>query len=170
MKKNNQKIIKIAIGVVVVIILAIVTIFLVDNYNNRTINSSFDEIQDYLNINMVTVEARDVDYFIEQKDVAGASYEKEGMKYTLKTSSNPKKNLVETNHNWGANILMFCDVEENKQVQVISSLDEDNLSYMKAEWQDNGMYYGMITDSLTTREDFLHEVNKVVLENHVKEK
>ena len=164
---KNKKIIKIVITVIVVLVLAIVAIFLVDNYNNRRIISTEAEIEQYLNISMTKIDAQNVDYFIEQKDVAGATYEKGEMNYTLKSSKNPKKNLTDDNHKWGANILMFCDVAEGTQVQVVSCLDEDNLSAMKAEWYDNGMYYGMITVNLTTREDFLNEVYKVVMDNHI---
>ena len=165
---KNKKIIKIIMIILVVIILAVVVFICVDMYNNRKIIATSDEISDYLDINLSNIEAENIDYFIEKKDIAGATYIKGEVQYTLKSSSNPKRDLVDTNHKWGANILMYCDVEENEQVQVISCLDEDNLSIMKSEWYDNGLYYSMYTENLTNREEFLLEVNKVVLDNHIK--
>lgn len=166
MKNNKNNIIIVIIIVAIVAIISITAYLFIDKYNNRKIEMSQNEIEDYLDINVASVEAETVEYFVEQKDVVGATYDKGEMTYTLKSSKNPQKNLVNPEHNWGSNILMYCDVEDNKQIQVISSLDEDDLSVMKAEWQDNGLYYGMYTENLTTREEFLLEVNKVVLDNH----
>jgi hypothetical protein len=42
----------------------------------------------------------------------------------------------------------------------------DNIKYMKALWYDNDKYYSMVTDNLVTREDFLQEVNRVIIANH----
>ena len=170
MNINKNNIIKISIVTVVTIAILIIAYISFNIYNNRRIESTYSDIEEYLNIDMANIEAEQIDYYIEKKDVAVANYEKSEMNYTLKSSINPKKNLVDTNHNWGPNILMYCDVSDNEQVQVISCLDENNLSVMKAEWNDNGQYYSMYTDNLTTREDFLLEVNKVVIESHIKNK
>ena len=44
--------------------------------------------------------------------------------------------------------------------------DSEEMKYMKALWYDNDKYYSMVTDNLVTREDFLQEVNRVIIANH----
>ena len=67
-------------------------------------------------------------------------------------------------------IFMTTICEDGAEVNVESyvALDEDdNMKYMKALWMDNDKYYSMITEDLVTREDFLQEVNRVIIANHV---
>lgn len=167
MKRINKKLIKTIIVLLVVVILGIIIFIGVNIYNNRQLVATPEEIQDYLNISLIKKDAEEKEYFIEQKDVAVLSYTKGNMNFILKSTSNPQKDVVDNNHKWGPVIHMYCDVEDNLQVQVVSHMDEETQNYMKAEWTDNDLYYGIITDNLTTREDFLQEVNRVVLENHI---
>ena len=64
---------------------------------------------------------------------------------------------------------VICDDGSEIPVESKTALDEitDNIRYMKSLWYDNDKYYSMVTDNLTTREDFLQEVNRVIIANHI---
>lgn len=67
-------------------------------------------------------------------------------------------------------IMMTVICEDGSEVPVESkvALDDTNqeMRYMRALWFDNDKYYSMVTDNLYTREDFLQEVNRVIISNH----
>lgn len=61
-----------------------------------------------------------------------------------------------------------CDDGAEVPVESYIAVDENGveLKYMRSTWYDNDNYYSMVTDNLTTREDFLQEVNRVIIANH----
>lgn len=164
-KKSIKTFIYVIITLLIIAVLAVVVYIFLDVFHNQKTISSAEEISDYLNINIKNIEAEDIKYYIENEDIARAEYQKASMSYILKSSENVTKDVVNNNHKWGQKILMYCKLENGDEIEVISCLDEDNLNVMKAEWTYNGKYYGMMTENLVTREEFLQEVNRVVIAN-----
>ena len=63
---------------------------------------------------------------------------------------------------------VICDDNTEVEVESYVALDEHGkMKYMKATWMDNDKYYAMVTEDLITREDFLQEVNRVIIANHI---
>lgn len=112
-------------------------------------------------------------YGIENGSVATVKYKANGnftgeeMTFLMKLASSQEEILIGVNDNWGTPILMRVECTDGSDIEVTSSVSMDNTKVMKAEWYDNDLYYCMLTDDLVTREDFLQEVNRVIITNHV---
>ena len=75
---------------------------------------------------------------------------------------------VQLDYEFGTPIVMESICNDGKKVSVLAQVAlTDEPSIMKAEWMDNDNYYAMVTTKLTTREDFLQEVNKVIINTHI---
>lgn len=129
-------------------------------------------------------EANDVNYIVESDTIAKLSYKKvvsdgREMNFVLRVSSSTEdiENSIGLTNSKGEDIefvytsimmTVICDDESEIQVESKVALDDDNqeMKYMRALWYDNDKYYSMVTDNLVTREDFLKEVNRVIIANH----
>ena len=129
-------------------------------------------------------QADDLHYVVESDDIAKMTYKKtvsDGnvMDFVLRIASSTEdiENSIGLTDSKGADIefaytpiMMTVICEDGSEIPVESkvALDENNqeMKYMRALWMDNDKYYSMVTDNLVTREDFLQEVNRVIIANH----
>ena len=177
-KKPIDKRIKILIPILVILVIAIAVAFFVfkhDSVTNAEIEkvNTINEMKNRLNVNVIEPNgSENTKYSIEDDTVAVIEYEKDvmsggKMKFVLRTSSSLEENLSKLNERWGTPILMTVICDDNSDVGVTSYVSIDDNAIMKADWYDNDKYYSMTTDNLITREDFLQEVNSIVIENHI---
>lgn len=181
--KNNKKIVIIAIFICIFVVLALIF------FNRTSINHFFmrrnlfngeieqrnvkpvnnpSEINDKLDILLEGIDSVAAPvYNIEDENIARADYVIEKMQYTLRASSDASKSLSNLEHNWGSPILMVCECDDGAEVDVDAQVSLDDYKVMKADWYDNDLYYSMTTKNLTSREEFLQEVNRIVLSNHI---
>lgn len=173
--KSNKKISPIVPILIVVIVATLIILALyinnmykhkTDDYRNRIDVRSAEEIRSKLGINLDMKASTSIGYFIEDEDIARIEYSARGMDFTLKSASDNSKNLANLNHTWDTPILMTSICDDGTDVQVTSLIAVDNPKVMKAEWYDNDLYYSMDTKNLTTREDFLQEVNSIIIKYH----
>lgn len=89
--------------------------------------------------------------------------------YTYKLSASKDKNVNLSGYlyKWGSRIQMISKCDDFREVKVEASIAVENSSVIKAEWADNNTYYCMTTDEMVSREAFLQEVNRVVIQNHI---
>ena len=189
-KKKDKKDTKFfLIGFITLIfVLAIVIAVLVskkDTHTSRPANEkvlSQKELMEKLQIDIKDPESsNDIQYAIENDTIAKVSYKKvtsdgDEMNFVMRTSSStediensigldiefPEYNPIMMN--------VICSDGTEVPVEAKVALDEENdkkYKYMKALWYDNDKYYSMVTDNLTTREEFLQEVNRVIIANHI---
>ena len=179
--KKSKDIKKLLIELAVIVVIAIVVaVFMVNKKSNVNTNtSSIEEIKEKLKIDIAKPEAAEsVAYDIENNSIAKVTYAKklpsgEEMHFVLRSSYAKEEDL----ENFGYNVnfetspifmTSVCNDGTEVTVEAYVALDEDgNMKYMKALWIDNDKYYSMITDDLITREDFLQEVNRVIIDNHI---
>lgn len=128
--------------------------------------------------------ADDLKYVLETDNIAKLTYKKtvsdgKVMDFILRVSSSTEdiENSIGLTDSKGADIefaytpiMMTVICEDGSEIPVESkvALDDRNseMRYMRALWYDNDKYYSMVTDNLYTREDFLQEVNRVIIANH----
>lgn len=167
----------IALVVVAVIIILIAVIVAIVSTRPRNISSeavsTIEDINSSLKMNIKKPSnASNVSYEIENGNVAKISYKKKGydgmeIEFVMRSASSEEDIKQEDEHEWGTPIMMVTKCKDGSDIEVTSSLATDVENVMKGEWFDNDLYYEMTTDSLTTREDFLQEVNRVIIENHI---
>ena len=117
-------------------------------------------------------------YSIEGNNISKISYRKmvsdgSEMNFIMRTSSSTEEieNSIGLDVEFAytpIKMTVVCDDGSEVPVEARVALDEEseNMKYMKALWYDNDKYYSMVTDNLVTREDFLQEVNRVIIANH----
>ena len=125
------------------------------------------ELSKKLSIDIKGLEDKNTEINIEDNNIARIDYNIATMSYTLKASSDAKKYLANISHTWGTPILMQSECEDEAIVDVIAQVAIDNPKVMRADWYDNDLYYSMTTQTLTTREDFLQEINRLIIKNHI---
>lgn len=179
-KKKGIDIKYIAIALVVIlIIVAIVIAFSFSGKKGASQTSTSTEIEESLNINIEEPENADnLTYDIENNSIAKVSYTKtmsngQEMHFVMRSSYAQEEDLT----NLGIDVnfsdqpifmTVICKDESEVEVESYVALDtKGNMKYMKALWMDNDKYYSMVTDDLITREDFLQEVNRVIIANHI---
>ena len=131
------------------------------------------------------VEANEINYVMEDDNIAKLVYKKtvtDGvvMDFVLRIASSTEdiEKSIGLTDSKGVDvefaytpIMMTVICEDGSEVPVESkvALDDNNgeMRYMRALWYDNDKYYSMVTDNLYTREDFLQEVNRVIIANHL---
>ena len=171
-KKNNS----ILYAVVVVILLALLAVFMVNKKTSLapTVGvESVEAIKDKLGVDIVIPsDARNVSYAMRGDSVGVVEYDKvlsngNTIHYIL-SYSNAATNQLDTirGESWGTPIEMNVNTRDGKTVLVTSNVSNDDRKKMQGKWTDNEVFYSMATDSLTAREDFLQEVNKLVINNH----
>lgn len=139
---------------------------------------SRDELRDKLDVDIKEPsDGKNVVYGIENDSIAKVSYKKvvsDGMQmdFVMRTSYSVEdiEKSIDTKIEFAYTPIMMTVVcKDGSEVPVESkvALDEkEAMRYMKALWYDNDKYYSMFTDNLVTREDFLQEVNRVIIANH----
>lgn len=178
-KKGIDTKVAVVAGIVVLAAIAIIIAVIFSNKKTTTTHSStIEEIEESLDIKMEEpVEANDIAYDIENNSIAKVSYTKtmsngEVMHFVMRSSYALEEDL----ENLGENVefseqpiymTVICKDESEVDVESYVALDKSgDMKYMKARWFDNDKYYAMVTDDLITREDFLQEVNRVIIANH----
>lgn len=164
----------IIIGIVLSVIAIVVIIVLIFRSNRINVVEveNISAIEESVGIKFVEPsDTKKISYGIEDDKVARIDYRKEvstgdNMNFILKSSSDLRDNMIGLKNKWGTPILMTVICDDEAEVEVISYVAADNYKIMKADWYDNDKYYAMSTDNLATREDFLQEVNKVIIANH----
>ena len=174
----------ILVAVVVAIILTRKTSTPVDNKIKGTITTK-EELNKKFDVDIKEpVEAKDINYVVENENIAKQTYKKtvsggNAMDFVLRVSSSTEdiENSIGLTDSKGQDvefaytpIMMTVICGDGSEIQVESkvALDDKNqeMKYMRALWMDNDKYYSMVTDNLVTREDFLQEVNRVIIANH----
>ena len=173
MKEKNKKILIIAAVAIVIVIIAVVCAIRMGGGTKTKVQkvSSVEEIAQKTNIELVSPEnAEEVQYGVEGDNVARVDYKKKTftenvMNFTLKSGSSEEELKFDANA-WGTPIIMTVKCSDGLEVEVLSYVAADDAKVMKGNWYDNDLYYLMTTENLTSREDFLQEINSVILENH----
>ncbi len=172
------------VAIIVAIILTRKTYVPIDNKIKGTITTK-EELNKKFDVDIKDpVEAKDINYVVENENIAKLTYKKtvsDGnvMDFVLRVSSSTEdiENSIGLTDSKGNDvefaytpIMMTVICEDDSEIQVESkvALDDNNqeMKYMRALWMDNDKYYSMVTDNLVTREDFLQEVNRVIIANH----
>ena len=188
MLKNMDSKTKLVVGIVAIVIVAIVVaLFSVRKQSggravvsNVSPVSNNKELKDKLGIEMQEPEgADDLTYGIENDSIAIAKYKKKvsdgkEMNFVLRSSYSTEdiENSIGLDVEFAYTPIMMtvvCGDESEIPVESKVALDDEEkeMRYMKALWFDNDKYYSMVTDNLVTREDFLQEVNRVIIANHI---
>lgn len=158
--------------VTIVLILAIIIGLVVVKGKRIEEVESLDKLVERLNVRIVTPQdSTNVKYGIENKNIARIEYSKEvsdgyTMDFVLKSSSSTE-DLVEYDNDFSSIAIMMTVIcNDGSDVEVTSYVAADDTNIMKSEWYDNDLYYAMTTETLSSREDFLQEVNKVIIDTH----
>ena len=181
MEENKKKsnIMILIIGLVVIIILAIIIAIILPKSKSGNNVKALNEIKEKLNIDIKEPEnAEDLTYDIVNNSIARVAYSKilpdnSVMHFIMRSSYSTEEDLATFTSNPQFSdqpifMTTICDDGAEVEVESYVALDNDsNMKYMKALWMDNDKYYSMITEDLVTREDFLQEVNRVIISNHV---
>lgn len=171
-KSGNIKFITL---IFLIVLLAAICIFIfLKNKTNYIKVEDSNALTDILGVEVATPDGgQNVKYGIENDSIAKIDYIKtyqggEKLPFTLRSSTNMEDDLVQLDYEFGTPIVMESICNDGKKVSVLAQVAlTDEPSIMKAEWMDNNNYYAMVTTKLTTREDFLQEVNKVIINTHI---
>lgn len=179
-KKMEPKM-QLLLAIVVVVLIAIVVALVTVNRKTRSVRVGTEQV---VSKNELPYSVKDpvggdnIVYSIEGNNISKVSYQKtvsDGslMNFIMRTSSSTEE--IESSIGLDVEfaytpikMTVVCDDGSEVPVEARVALDEDseNMKYMKALWYDNDKYYSMVTDNLVTREDFLQEVNRVIIANH----
>ena len=175
-KSASKKSTTVLYAVVIVILLALLSIFIVHTKTAQapTVNvESLETIKEKLGIEIIIPsDAKNISYALRGNEIGVVEYDKtvsngNVIHYILsysKTASNQLEYIK--GEAWGTPIEMNVDTKDGKKVLVTSNVSSDDKSKMQGKWTDNEVFYSMATETLTAREDFLQEVNRVVINNH----
>ena len=175
-KSVSKKNATVLYAVVVVILLALLSIFIVHQKTALapTVSvESLETIKDKLGIEIIIPsDAKNVSYALRGNDIGVVEYDKtvssgNVIHYILsysKTASNQLDYIK--GETWGTPIEMNVDTKDGKKVLVTSNVSSDDKKKMQGKWTDNEVFYSMATETLSAREDFLQEVNRLVKNNH----
>ena len=153
---------------------------------NINVVADNNELKEKLDIDVKEPEdAQGIVYGIENDSIAVVRYKKkissgQEMNFTMRSSYSTEDidNSIGLLQKDGKEVdfaytpimmTVICDDETEVPVESKVALDSENedMRFMKALWFDNDKYYSMVTDNLVTREDFLQEVNRVIIANHI---
>lgn len=124
------------------------------------------ELGDKLDIDINGIEGGNAKSYIEDENIGRIDYELNNMNLTLKVTKDLEKDLVNMYHEWNNDILMTSTCTDGTKINVIANVAFDEPTVMRARWRDNDLFYSMTTQNLTTREEFLQEINRLVIQNH----
>ena len=168
-------------AIIAAIVVAIVLIYVKPTSKRGSVETvvTKNELKSKLNVEVKEPEASgDVIYGIENDSIAKITYKKKvsndkEMNFVMRASSSVEdiENSIGLDVEFAYTPIVMnvvCDDGTEVPVEARVALDEDTeeMRYMKALWYDNDKYYSMVTDNLVTREDFLQEVNRVIIANH----
>lgn len=185
-KKNKKlepkQILALAIALVVIVAIVVAILFTKKGHkftSNISPIPNKEEFKEKFNFDIKDPEgAEDLTYGAENDTIAIVRYKKkvsedQEMEFVLRSSYSTEdiENSIGVDVEFAYTPIMMtviCDDGTDVQVESKVALDfeNDELKYMKALWYDNGRYYSMVTENLVTREDFLQEVNRVIIANH----
>lgn len=179
-KKLDSKM-QLLIALIAVVLIAIVVALVATKNSSKTSRATKEQV---VSKNELPYSIKDpaggdnIVYSIEGSNISKISYRKtvsDGnvMDFIMRTSSSTE----EIDNSIGLDVefaytpikmTVVCNDGSEIPVESRVALDPktDNIKYMKALWYDNDKYYSMVTDNLVTREDFLQEVNRVIIANH----
>ncbi len=100
-------------------------------------------------------------------NIARKTYRTKDYTYRLSASKDKNANLSGYAYTWVGPIHMDSLCNDFRTIRVIAHTAVENPRVIKAEWADNNIYYCMTVEMLLSRETFLQEVNRVVVQNHV---
>lgn len=179
-KKLDSKM-QLLIALIAVVLIAIVVALVATKNSSKTSRATKEQVvsKNELPYNIKDPDGGDnIVYSIEGSNISKISYRKtvsDGnvMDFIMRTSSSTE----EIDNSIGLDVefaytpikmTVVCNDGSEIPVESRVALDPktDNIKYMKALWYDNDKYYSMVTDNLVTREDFLQEVNRVIIANH----
>ena len=103
-------------------------------------------------------------------NIARKTYRTKDYTYRLSASKDKNANRTGYVYTWVGPIHMDSLCDDFRTIRVIAHTAVENPRVIKAEWADNNIYYCMTIEELLSREAFLQEVNKVVVQNHVYDK
>lgn len=179
-KKMDPKM-QLLIAIVAVVLLATVVALVTVNRKTRPVRVGSEKVVTKNELPYSVKEpvgGDNIVYSIEGNNISKVSYQKQVsdgslMNFIMRTSSSTEE--IESSIGLDVEfaytpikMTVVCDDGSEVPVEARVALDEDSesMKYMKALWYDNDKYYSMVTDNLVTREDFLQEVNRVIIANH----
>ena len=181
--KDNQNTNVLIICIALIVIIAIVIALLFTRKKLKAPSDvdvvSRNELIEKLDVDINEPEnAKDIIYGIENENIAVLKYNKivdsgEEMNFILRSSYSVEdiENSIGLDVEFAYTpIMMTVICEDSSEIPVEAKVavdEEEEMKYMKALWFDNDKYYSMVTDNLVTREDFLQEVNRVIISNHI---
>ena len=180
---DSRFVLTVGIGVAIIaaVVVAIVVIVVKPTHYRGTVETvvTKNELKSKLNVDVKEpVSSGEVVYGIENDSIAKISYKKKvsndkEMNFIMRASSSTEdiENSIGLDVEFAYTPIVMnviCDDGSEVPVEARVALDEktEDMRYMKALWYDNDKYYSMVTDNLVTREDFLQEVNRVIIANH----
>ena len=184
--KNKKLPIVIIIVIVIIVIFSLIFLFkdkLIsfksnDNSQSTKINSgelidrkeeiadNKDKLSEMVGFDVDSKNDENAKYYAEDDNIARIEYDLNGMHLVLKISTDGGKDLVNMYHEWSTGILMTTSCKDGTSIIVSSNTAIDDSSVMRSEWKDNNKFYSLTTQNLSTREEFLQEVNRYIIENH----
>ena len=180
---DSRFVLTVGIGVAIIaaVVVAIVVIVVKPTHYRGTVETvvTKDELKSKLNVDVKEpISSGEIVYGIENDSIAKISYKKKvsndkEMNFIMRASSSTEdiENSIGLDVEFAYTPIVMnviCDDGSEVPVEARVALDEktEDMRYMKALWYDNDKYYSMVTDNLVTREDFLQEVNRVIIANH----
>lgn len=171
----NKKIIMFVLTISVIIAISIFSALQVVKERDESVRS-VNNLEELNNISGVNVKepanADNLKYSIENGEIARIDYNKktdsgEKMNFILRSSSALEDINTYKEMNWGTDMFMTVSCPDDIEISVTANICIDNNKIMKGEWYDNDLYYIMTTDNLSTREEFLREIQDVIIDNHI---
>lgn len=176
-KDKKNVIILAIIAIIIVLIVVLVVLFrgsiakksvgvgeLVPRNYEQVTNE--EELSKKLDIDITGINDEKSKTYIEDENIGRIEYDLNGMNMTLKITKDVDKDLVNMYHEWNTDILMTATCTDGTKINVMANVAYDDPTVMRARWSDNNMNYSMTTQNLSTREDFLQEINRLVIQNH----
>lgn len=175
---DKKKTIIFTIIAVIVVLIVVLLIIFRGQFNKRTVwdgelvprdhqeISNEAELSEKLDIDITGINDEKAKTYIEDENIGRIDYELNGMNLTLKITKDTDKDLINMYHEWNTDILMTSTCTDGTKINVSANVAFDDPTVMRARWNDNDMFYSMTTQNLTTREDFLQEINRMVIQNH----
>ena len=174
------------VGICLLAVLAIIVALFTSKFKiprskvYKEVPSSKEELHKKLDFDLIDpIDSSEIRYGIENSSIAKVTYKKvvtDGieMNFILRASYSTEdiENSIGLDVEFPYTpILMTVICSDGSEITVESRVAvdpaDDEMRYMKALWFDNDKYYSMVTDNLVTREDFLQEVNRVIIANHL---
>ncbi len=181
LKSDPKKLNKLLIRIIIVLVAFIFLLLFTRSCNRvRTVSNSGDGMYQLVekasgvnNFSKLKIELKDpesaeqiISNEIVNGNIARKTYRTKDYTYKLSASKDKNANLSGYVYTWISPIHMDSLCDDFRTIRVVAHIAVENPRVIKAEWADNNVYYCMTIDSLVSREAFLQEVNRVVVQNH----